>query len=69
MHQNYNPAPGVNMNIIINPKFVFSVNIAMLAAGIYFSRRGYMSISLPLREVNYRRYLEAFGEFMETSAP
>ena len=51
----------------VNPSAMALFHLKMLAVGFYLFRRRFMSLSLPLREIDCRSYLEAFEEFMETS--
>jgi glutamate-1-semialdehyde 2,1-aminomutase len=39
-------------------------HLEMLARGFYFARRGYMSLSLALEEVDYDGYARAFEEVL-----
>ncbi len=40
-------------------------HLEMLARGIYFARRGYMSLSLALTDADYDRYCSAFEEVLD----
>jgi glutamate-1-semialdehyde 2,1-aminomutase len=41
----------------------------LLAAGQYFARRGFMSLSLPMTGVEHERFAAAFEEFLEVRKP
>ena len=44
-------------------------HLEMLAAGFYLARRGFMSLSLPLSEDDYRGFAAAFDEFLVSAGP
>ncbi|MEM7034800.1 MAG: aspartate aminotransferase family protein [Chloroflexota bacterium] len=40
------------------------LHLDMLDQGIYFGRRGFISLSIPLTEANYTQFVEAFDSFL-----
>lgn len=56
--------PGVDARKLIETLF----HLDMLNRGFYFSRRGYIALSLPTTEVDIERFVAAVDDFMATHA-
>jgi glutamate-1-semialdehyde 2,1-aminomutase len=44
-------------------------HLDMIAAGQYLARRGFIALSLPMRETDIDRFVEATDEFLAIRAP